>query len=297
MPSPRHEVITRATELDAAAARVGFPAVLKPSLGAGSVGVRTVRSSPELHAAWDRIAEQPTAFLQHDPSAVLEARLPVDDGHEPDLAGYCSVEGLVHDGTVTTLGISDRLRLQHDCVEEGLVLPSSMGSDLAARVVACAERAIRAVGLRHGATHVEIATGDGDPRPIEVNARVGGPVCSMVAAATGRSLVADIAALALGRRVPPLPPPHATAWFRFVPVPEGDWRIAAQTPAAELLTRFPQLVYLRPRFEVGGHVTLARTQHLASFLVAAPDRATAAATAAEVERALGIDLQPVAALR
>jgi hypothetical protein len=54
LPTPRHYRIERPADVAAAAAHVGFPAVIKPVNGAASIGVIRVNSEEELRAAYER---------------------------------------------------------------------------------------------------------------------------------------------------------------------------------------------------------------------------------------------------
>jgi biotin carboxylase len=291
VPAPEFEVITSERDLAAAAARVGLPGVFKPSLGAGSQSVRLVSTYAELIHAFTAARAEKTAFLQSDEAYLLEQRMALEaDGS--GYAAYCSVESLLADGTAHHLAVSDRLPLEHGYAEEGVVLPSRLNEATQAAVIDVAERAIRAIGLASGAVHTEIAlTADG-PRVIEVNARAGGPLPTMFKVAAGYDYAAEIGRSALGLQPAGLPEFSRVALLRFLPIPAGNWRIATQTPVKEVLRAFPELVYVSPRFTPGQRVSRQRTLHLASFMVGAPDRATARAVTRQVERALDIRLVP-----
>ncbi|MFI2379127.1 acetyl-CoA carboxylase biotin carboxylase subunit family protein [Streptomyces sp. NPDC018964] len=292
VPSPGFEIITTGGDIAAAAARVGLPGVFKPSLGAGSQSVRLVSTYAELVHAFTAARAEKTAFLQSDEAYLLEERMALEADGDSGYAAYCSVESLLAAGTTYHLAVSDRLPLEHGYAEEGVVLPTRLDEETAAAVIDVADRAIRAIGLTCGAVHTEIAlTADG-PRVVEVNARAGGPLPTMFEVAAHYDYAAQIGRSALGLPPTELPSFRRTALLRFLPIPAGTWRLAAQTPAEEVRRSFPELVYLSPRFAPGRRVSRQRTLHLASFLVAAPDVGTARAMAGRVEEALGIRLVP-----
>jgi biotin carboxylase len=292
VPSPGFEVITSERDLAAAAARVGLPGVFKPSLGAGSQGVRLVSTYAELIHAFTATRAEKTAFLQSDEAYLLEERMALEADGDSGYAAYCSVESLLAGGTAHHLALSDRLPLEHGYVEEGVVLPSRLAPAARAAVVDLADRAIRAIGLTCGAVHTEIAlTADG-PRVIEVNARAGGPLPTMFEVAAGYDYAADIGRSALGLPPAGLPEFNRVALLRLLPVPAGIWRVAAQTPVEELLRAFPGLVCVSTRFTTGQRVSRQHAMHLAGFMVGATDRAAARAVMREVERALDIRLVP-----
>lgn len=292
VPSPGFEVITSDRDLAAAAARVGLPGVFKPSLGAGSQCVRLVSTYSELIHAFTVARAEKTAFLQCEDAYLLEERMELEADGDSGYAAYCSVESLLAAGVTHHLAVSDRLPLEHGYAEEGVVLPTRLDAASVQAVVDVADQAIRAIGLTCGAVHTEIALGADGPRVIEVNARAGGPLPTMFEVAADYDYAAQIGRSALGLPPTALPEFTRAALLRFLPIPAGLWRVAAQRPVEDVLRDFPELVYLSPRFTPGQRVNRQRTLHLASFMVAAPDAPTARATAARVEHALGIRLVP-----
>ncbi|MEV5989554.1 ATP-grasp domain-containing protein [Streptomyces sp. NPDC052051] len=292
VPSPGFEVIIDERDLAAAAARVGLPGVFKPSLGAGSQSVRLVSTYAELIHAFAAARAEKTAFLQSDEAYLLEERMALEEDGDAGYAAYCSVESLLAAGTAHHLAVTDRLPLEHGYAEEGCVLPSRLDAATTAAVVDVADQAIRAVGLTCGAVHTEVALTVDGPKVIEVNARAGGPLPAMFKVAAGYDYAAEIGRSSLGLPPTGLPEFTRAALLRFLPIPAGSWRVAAQTPAEEVLRAFPELVYLSPRFLPGQQANRQRTLHLASFLVDAPDVPTARVLTSQVERALGIRLVP-----
>ncbi|MDT0610463.1 ATP-grasp domain-containing protein [Streptomyces lancefieldiae] len=293
VPSPRSAELRGAADLAPAAARVGLPAVFKPSLGAGSTGVRLVRDQAELERAYEEARAATGPFLQEDDRFLLEERLQVEADGDTDYAAYVSVESLLVEGQAHHLVVTDRLRLRHGYAEEGLILPSRLPAARQADVIACADRAIRAVGLTSGAVHTEVALTARGPVVIEVNARAGGPVPDLLRTAADYDYAAQI-----GRAALRLPPTEGVvlrraAWHRFMPIPEGEWRVASQEDAAKVRERFPELVYLSPRFRPGQQVSRARTLHLASYMLRAGTLDEARALAEAVEQALDVRLEPV----
>jgi biotin carboxylase len=293
VPSPRHARLRDDSDVFAAVEAIGLPAVFKPSLGAGSRNVTQVGTVSELTRAYHRARQAPGAFLQGEDVFLLEEPMPVEGADDSPYADYVSVESLLFEGAATHVAISDRLRLRHGYVEEGLVIPTRLGDDAAKRVTDCAERALRAVGLTHGATHTEIALTPDGPRVIEVNARAGGPTPTMLQVAAGYDFAAEIARVALGQ--PPGPPPQftAVAWFRFMPIPAGSWRVTSQRTADEARQRFPELKQLSLRFRPGQTALRSNTQHLASFTVQGMTAREANDLAAAVESFLAITLAPL----
>jgi len=292
--SPRFAVIGQPEQVAAAVAHVGLPAVFKPSLGAGSVGVHRVDTLEQVQASFQAFLAQASTFLQRDPHALLEEPMPLEGDAGSAYANYVSVESLLIDGEAIHLTVTDRARLCHGYAEEGLVMPSHLDKAQQQRLIDEAERAIRAIGLTHGAVHTEVAWINGEPKIIEVNARAGGPIPSMFEAAADYDYAADIARAYLNIRSGQRPQFRQVAWHRFMPIPEGEWQVVSQTQVEEVMARLPAIVYLSPRFQPGQKVSRQLTLHLASFMVVAPTAEEAMALVAAVEEALAIRLEPLA---
>lgn len=292
VPAPRFAEILGEDDIDAAVEAVGLPAVFKPSLGAGSQNVIKAHTREEIVQAYRSARATKTPFIQRDDAFLLEEPMPVEGREDSDYADYVSVESLLLDGKAEHVAISDRLRLRHGYVEEGLVLPSRLPAEQTAAIADCTEQALRAIGLTHGAMHTEIALTPDGPRVIEVNARAGGPIPTMLKAAADHDFAADIARVSLGR--PPGPRPRFTgvSWFRFVPIPAGEWRVVSQRTAEEARQKFPELIQLSLRFTPGQTASRKNTQHLASFTVRGDTREEARLLSADVERFLAIVLEP-----
>ncbi|MFF3212606.1 acetyl-CoA carboxylase biotin carboxylase subunit family protein [Streptomyces sp. NPDC002886] len=294
VPSPGFAELHGEEDLAAAARRIGFPAVFKPSLGAGSQSVRLVRTYEELLEAYRAGRATVSAFLQSEDVFLLEERLELEADGETGWASYCSVESLLAAGERHHLVVSDRLALHHGYAEEGASMPSRLDPAAQAAAVDCADRAIAAIGLTTGAVHTEIALTPAGARVIEVNARAGGPMPVLFEVSAGYDYAAQIGRSALGLAPDARPEFGRAALLRMVPIPEGDWRVAAQTPTPELLASFPELVYVAPRFGPGQPAVRERTLHLATFMLSAPTPDAARERSHLIERALGIELEPAA---
>jgi hypothetical protein len=295
VPSPRFAVLRDQPDVPAAVAVTGLPAVFKPSFGAGSQQVALAGTEHEVAALLRQARSADTALtrLQREDAFLLEERMTLEGGPGSPYADYVSVESLLLDGRIEHLAITDRLRLTHGYVEEGLVQPTRLGPAAAEAVTGCVDLALKAVGLTDGAAHTEVALTPDGPKIIEVNARAGGPIPTMLMASAGYDFAAAIARAALGIPSPPPRSRRAAAWCRFVPIPYGRWRVVAQAPAEQIRARFPEVVQLSLRFPLGGLASRHGSQHLATFTVRAADPHRAREKAAEVERAIGFELEPV----
>jgi biotin carboxylase len=289
VPTPEFAIIRDPNDLQIAADRVRFPAVLKASVAVDGRGVRIVDDEERLAETYTDLLAARSMFSCQDPIMVLEEWMPLRGQPGSRYANYCSVESLLSAGEVHHLAVSDRLAQHHGHIEEGLALPSRMDIACQREVVDCADRAIRAIGLFNGAVHTEIALTPQGPKIIEVNARSGGPVeCAF--RAVGYNYGADVARTALGQ---PLTPPtdfDGVAWFRILPAPEGAFIVAGHTALEELRERFADLFSIQVFVAPGTRVERCHQRFLAGFVVRGADFPRAIATAEAVEEALAIEL-------
>lgn len=293
--SPRFAILTEAGQIPAALEYVGLPAVFKPSLGAGSVGVHRVSSEQQVRQSFADFMQQGSVFLQQDRHALLEQPLALEGAPGAVFADYVSVESLLFDGEALHLTVTDRAALRHGYVEEGLIMPSHLPPETQAALIEMADRAIKAIGLTHGAVHTEVAWIDGQAYVIEVNARAGGPVPSMFEAAANYDYAAEIAKSSLNMKSDVRPKFDKIAWQRFVPMPEGQWQVASMAAVPDVMRSISQLVYLSPRCAVGQTVSRQKSLHLASFMLVAENQHQALQLVAATEQAMAVVLTPLAA--
>jgi carnosine synthase len=182
LPGPRFKRIQSATDLESAGSVVGFPAVLKPVSGVGSVQAFRVNDAAELaRRRQDIVAE------------VAAVRAPSDGGlgsdrdwfhlmwsGEPDLTLESWIEGpkydvdlLLDDGRVVYAHATDDLE---PCGLRDVrrVAPSGLDRAAEEELIEHAASCVRAIGFRRGVFNVEVKRTHEGPRMIEVNGRLGG---------------------------------------------------------------------------------------------------------------------------
>jgi biotin carboxylase len=249
-----HRIASR-DDLRPAAAAVGFPAILKPTVGSASLSVFAVDSWAELAACYT----QAVAVYERDPRQcaapifILEARLCGQCWHpDPRLGDYVSVESLVSGSQVVHFMLTDKFTLMPPFRERGQILPSTLPESVAAALVAEADRACAALGVEAGALHTEIKMTAAGPRIIEVNGRIGGGIVEQMQLATGYNVVAEIAASALGLPIVP-PPPRAEptyAAYYLASLPAFRCRVTA-APAVETLLALPGVTFAQVLLPAG----------------------------------------------
>ena len=201
VPGPDYaRVSTPADALDALA-RVPLPAVLKPCRGSGGALARRIEPGMDVAAVVaEMLALRAGARGAVDPNTalILESVLVGAPRETEGLAPYVSVETLAAAGRFHHLCVTDRFPLAPPLLETGMMLPSCLGAEQQAAVVAMADQALRALGFRHGAAHTELMLTSEGPRVIEVNARTGGAVPFLLPIAADYDVVTQIGRLAVG---------------------------------------------------------------------------------------------------
>jgi biotin carboxylase len=201
-----------------ALAAVGLPAIMKPRRGTGSLHVRRVENPDEAAAA-------AREFFAARPGETLVAeQLLAGDQRAAGAAwgDYVSVEAAVHHGRYQTLCLTGRFPLVEPFRERGFFVPATLGAPLADRVMAVAEGAALALGVRHGIVHTEIKLTPAGPRVVEVNGRAGGPVSDLLRRGAGFDLVGLGLRLALGIPPDPAGPRFGGVTYLYVLLPPYD---------------------------------------------------------------------------
>ena len=189
---PRHVVVSRDSDLSAAFAEIGAPAVLKPADSGGQRGLFRVESADEV-----RSHLSDALSFSGCGEAVLEQFI---EGTE--LNGLLVARA----GEPRLLTLSDRLRPEGEGFGVGWIhlFPSALPEPAlhSARTVAAA--AVRALGLRDGIAFPQLVVdAAGSAFLIEIAARIpAGQMADLVRHAVGVNLFDVAFAQALGRTVP-----------------------------------------------------------------------------------------------
>ncbi|WP_025735255.1 ATP-grasp domain-containing protein [Mycobacterium genavense] len=169
LPTPAAQRVRSLDELFAAAAAVGFPAVVKPEFGASALGCIRVDDFDSLPGVYHRVRAIVTpehdAIFRAGNDLVLEQYL---DGVEFD------VDLVLQDGTCVFASVSQNWPTAEPSFQEtGLHIPPDHNKAAVRKLVDLSVRTVKSFGFRRGVLHVEgKCTGSG-PRVIEVNAWMG----------------------------------------------------------------------------------------------------------------------------
>ena len=213
------------------AARVGYPAVVKPLALSGSRGVMRVDNTVDFVAAFDRLRR----LLQ-----MRDVRVERDEAHGRALverfipgAEY-AIEGLMDHGALQQLAICDKPDpLDGPFFEETIYrTPSVAPPEIQQRISEAVAAAIAAVGLHHGPVHVECRVSAGTVYVLEVAARPIGGLCSRAlrfrsedrVASGGTDAIVSLEEVllrhALGEDVSPYAREEAASGVMMIPIPK-----------------------------------------------------------------------------
>ena len=170
LPTPRAQRVRSLDELFAAAADVGFPAVVKPEFGASAAGCVRVDSIEALSGVYRLVRAVVTpeqkAIFRAGSDLLLEQYL---DGVEFD------VDLIMQDGECVFSSVSQNWPTAEPSFQEtGLHLPPDHNRRAVRGLVDLSVQTVQSFGFRRGVLHVEGKCTSRGPRVIEVNARMGG---------------------------------------------------------------------------------------------------------------------------
>ncbi|MEU9479449.1 ATP-grasp domain-containing protein [Streptomyces sp. NPDC048191] len=189
-PTP-NRIVSAAPEIEAFAARVGYPLICKPVRGEGSQGISRIDGPDDVPRALER-ARAGTGGL-------ASAEILVEPFHE---GTEYSVECISEDGSHVVAGITAKYSETEGYVELGHVVPAPLADAEAERIGATVSAALSALGVTHGVTHTEVMVQPDAVRIIETHLRPGGDrIPYMLALARGIDLVGLLVRQCLGEKI------------------------------------------------------------------------------------------------
>jgi carnosine synthase len=205
LPNVKNILINSEEDLPAAAAYIGFPAVLKPVSGAASLGVQKVSSENELLKVY-RAVSRTLSGLIISAGALERRKEHTDESGKKLLCGNGTVEvnaSCVINITVIMEEYLDGFEVDVDMLlsdgvcryakvidngptyepyfaETWASVPSLLPPVRVEELEALAIASVQALGFANGVYHVELKYTSRGPRLIEVNARMGGGPTRMI---------------------------------------------------------------------------------------------------------------------
>jgi biotin carboxylase len=149
----------------------GWPIILKPANGVGSIQVHKILAAAEVGALYEQIIADPVfheVTALDFPAAKLIA--------EKFIVGReVSVEAVTWQGAHTVLGVTDKLVIgEANFVEAGHTMPSDLPEPVLRQLENMVERFLDAIGHQYGPSHTELIISEDGPIIVESHTRTGG---------------------------------------------------------------------------------------------------------------------------
>mmetsp|Transcript_51644 Transcript_51644/g.109731 ORF Transcript_51644/g.109731 Transcript_51644/m.109731 type:complete len:631 (+) Transcript_51644:91-1983(+) len=267
LPTPRNLLIKTPEDVEKAIEQVGFPAVLKPSSGAASLGVKKVESAADIKEAYQEIIDElktlvvtSGALVKGDPKTQgVDASNIIDlsvlceqylDGGEVDVDVVFS-QGECRYAAVADNGPTMEPYFNETWAASPSLLPKSEQKQLQDLGVEC----VKALGFTSGVFHVECKMTSTGPQLIEVNARMGGgQVFECNLRTWGVDLVEETYFAALGiPSAPPVPKqPLCAVAYCYVNAPKSG--VVKDLSKLEAILKREGVVWAKPLVQVGAEV-------------------------------------------
>ncbi len=261
IPSPRFFRIKSADDLDAAAAHVNFPSVLKPISGCSSFATYLVKDKDMLRQRYNGTISEAAGHLKtsgihsDDETELIWAKgfdMTLEeflDGEEFD------VDVLLSEGEAVYANIARDLPQTH-MKEVGSQMPPAFPADKQAELIAFAVLALHTLKFTDGSFHVELKYTSNGPRLIEINARIGGlAIYYLHRNVWGVDLVEQYLLSCMGVPVRPQKAPQPLAYLLTSYLPSPHTGIVTHTDFLKPIVDHPQIVRYKTSVKVGQKVT------------------------------------------
>jgi biotin carboxylase len=246
---PKFCPFTGRSQLEDAARRVGFPAVIKPTNMSGSLGVRRVDTLSELITVYEtgRLTEMSDLDLSWGSEMLLEEYLP-----GPEL----SVEGYVDGTTMCVVSITEKLLGNEPYfVEIGHIVQADMDSQTRSVLETYVMQVVRALHITLGPFHAEVRLTSRGPVLIELAARLPGDhICDLILLSTGVDLVEVMIRGYLGESVSTVSS-HAKRYAGIVYYYDEHLRSYGNIQGREDVMQMPGVVEFQIRIPPNTHIS------------------------------------------
>ncbi|MET4391803.1 biotin carboxylase [Bradyrhizobium sp. F1.4.3] len=186
VPIPAYRVASNATDVESAAAAIGLPVIVKPTVGIGSRGVRLCRDVDEL-------AEHTATLFGDNQKCRPSPRILVEE-----FAQGCHYSVEMMGNEVIGIGAADFDGPPHFVCRE-YIYPALLSDDKHGPIADVSLRCLRALGLGWGPANIDLRWTKRGPVVIEVNPRLAGtPNSQLVRQAYGVDLITEHIKLAIG---------------------------------------------------------------------------------------------------
>ena len=199
---PQYHLIEDESDAVLFAEKVGFPLIIKPTLGGGSEHIYKVKNKDELIECFNKAKKGLTIHSQSFSEPYFSSKGPNGILVEEYLNGSeHSLEAWVWNGVVTIGAIGDRLSQEKNLFDNDIyTMPTRLSSEQIEDIRVLVESAAKAQGLWRCVLHPEIRYHNGQPYIVEMGARAGGgPISHMTREAYGYCAIKATFDIACGR--------------------------------------------------------------------------------------------------
>lgn len=168
---------------------ISFPCIMKPTDSSGSRGVVLVHDIAQLEREYSYTRDN-----SRGGGVIIEEYM---------VGSEVSVEVIAIDGEPHVLQVTDKITTgAPHFVEMGHTQPSRLGDENIAKIKDLAIRAVKAVGIKDGPSHVEIMLTKEGPKMVELGARMGGDCITthLVPLSTGIDMIEATIRIACGEK-------------------------------------------------------------------------------------------------
>jgi biotin carboxylase len=170
--------------------QMDFPVLVKPSDSSGARGI-TVVETPE---QFDRAFRFAQKYANNQ-------RIIVEEYLQGTVIG---IESYTVDGVTYPIAIADKvLSDPPHCFALGVTLPTMLPKKVQSRIIDVNRKAIEALGINTGPTHIDMVVVNGEPKVIDVGPRLaGGPlIFELIPRTTGVDMIDTTIKQALGEEI------------------------------------------------------------------------------------------------
>lgn len=200
---PKYHLIENENDAVVFAEEVGFPLIVKPTLGGGSEHIYKVKNIEELINGYRKAKKGLTIHSQSFSEPGFSSKGPNGILVEEYLNGSeHSLEAWVWNGVVTIGAIGDRLSPEKNLFDNDIyTMPTRLSSEQIEEIRLLVESAAKAQGLWRCVLHPEIRYHNGLPYIVEMGCRAGGgPISHMTREAYGYCAIKATLDISCGRK-------------------------------------------------------------------------------------------------
>lgn len=203
----KYELISELNEAEKFADKNGYPVILKPIIGGGSICVIKINNKEELSKSFEKLKKEIIDIYSSD--SLYEETIQRYGNRIILIEEYIdgtemSVESVNFNGNTDVLAIHEKEMFDEINIfpEAFFCTPASFSNDIQKHIIETTKKSNRALGINYGLTHTEYRlTKDNKLYIIETGARMGGgPIFESVLNSTGVNMMHALLDISLGKK-------------------------------------------------------------------------------------------------